>query len=216
MAAASHEPQSLHRVPAPITALQGAGGRAMARREITDNSVSQSRRCRWHIPLLVLIALFTVQCSFRKETDDAEWQKPEGAALQYDDGETIYVTASSLRIRELPSESGRAIGSLSKGDSAEILKRSGEWLQVLKLAEPGWISAKHVSAQATTSRQSLASVPTISRNSNDRSKRTNSRPERTNRQAESRRSFSWFGQKQCKKGKPCGNACISASRTCHK
>jgi uncharacterized protein YgiM (DUF1202 family) len=155
--------------------------------------------------LLILCAAFTVQCTSGPPTpnasssENAELAEPEGAALDYSDGETVYVTASNLRTRAEPSTAGHVMGSFGTGERAEILHRSGEWLQVVKDARRVWISAKHVSSSPPATPQSLAPLPS-----------------RTSRESDSDSGgFAWFS-KRCKKGKPCGNACISASRVCHK
>ncbi|WP_188820634.1 SH3 domain-containing protein [Novosphingobium indicum] len=155
------------------------------------------------IIFIVFAAFITVQCSGgvpnpdATASDEMELLEPQGAALKYDDHDSVYVTASNLRARSMPSMDGRVVGSFANGDSVEILKRSGEWLQVVKNAEHVWISAKYVSKAARASRRPPVNKATTSSSS----------------------MFSgghvWFGKK-CKKGKPCGNACISVKRTCHK
>ncbi|WP_036531253.1 SH3 domain-containing protein [Novosphingobium resinovorum] len=168
-------------------------------------SVSIGRRVR--LLCLLLGSLLMIQCTGGlpspdpSSSEDAELAEPEGAALAYDDGDTVYVSASSLRTRDGPSTAGHVMGSFRSGDSVEIMKRSGEWLQVMQDARRVWISANHVSSSSLTTRQSFASQPSSTSVSGDDSG--------------SGGGFSWFG-KRCKKGKPCGNACISANRVCHK
>ena len=162
---------------------------------------------RVNVLCLTLGSLLLVQCTGGlpspepSGSEDAELMEPAGPALAYNDGDTVYVSSSSLRTRDAPSTKGHVIGSFRNGDNVEIIKRSGEWLQVMKGTRRVWISANHVSSSSPVTRQSFASRPSSTRVSNDDSG--------------SGGGFSWFG-KRCKKGKPCGNACISVNRVCHK
>ncbi|WP_454796928.1 SH3 domain-containing protein [Novosphingobium lindaniclasticum] len=162
---------------------------------------------RVNVFCLVLGSLLMVQCTGGLSSpdpsgsEDAELTEPAGAALSYDDGDTVYVSASTLRTRDAPSTKGHITGNFRSGDNVEIIKRSGEWLQVMKDARRVWISANHVSSSSPVTRQSFASRPSSTGVSTDDSG--------------SGGGFSWFG-KRCKKGKPCGNACISVNRVCHK
>lgn len=154
---------------------------------------------------LVFCALLIVQCSggqpssYNSDGVDGLLAEPEGAALSYQNGETVYVTASKLRSRKKPSRSGRIVGRYRNGESLEIQKISGEWLKVSKRGHSGWISARYVTSQSPTSIHD----------------RTSASAGRSDDDSDSGGGFSWFG-KRCKRGKPCGNACISQSRTCHK
>ena len=132
----------------------------------------------------------------------ARLSPPTGAALDYSDGDTVHVTASSLRTRSEPSADGAVTGSLKAGESAKIVQRSGEWLQVAQGAALVWIAAKHVSSGPTRQPQQLLASPATDR------------PGRVRSEAEPA-GHSRFGR-ACKKGKPCGNACISKDRVCHK
>jgi uncharacterized protein YgiM (DUF1202 family) len=150
--------------------------------------------------LLILFCFLLPQCSLPSPAPDSdngsESPEPEGAALLFEEGEEVYVSVPSLRMRDAPSVEGRVVGSLSRGDSTEIVERSGEWLEVIRNTQRVWISAKHVSSARKTTKQVTPSQQSTYPN-------------------DSSTSHSWFG-KRCKKGKPCGNACIAANRTCHK
>jgi uncharacterized protein YgiM (DUF1202 family) len=133
-----------------------------------------------------------------QSTDDFELAAPDGAALNFSDGDTVYVQARSLRIRHSPAPSGAVVGSVGKGASLQVLRRSGEWLEITRNDSKAWVAARYVSPGG----QSASPVAA-------------SRPARSSSNNAGGGGFSWFG-KSCKKGKPCGNACISVSRTCHK
>lgn len=77
-------------------------------------------------------------------SSEALYPLPTGAAANYSDGETVTVTSSSLRVRSDPSDIGAVTGSLHRGESATIVRRSGEWLQVAQGAGLAWIAANHV------------------------------------------------------------------------
>ena len=160
----------------------------------------------FQLVLLASAALMAVQCTDAGRTPDAfasegdELPAADGAALDFDDGQTVYVTASDLRSRSEPSIDGDVVGSFGNGEQLEILERSGEWLKVAKGARHVWVSARYVATTSPSSRQSFLAAPKRSAGANNSSSST---------------GHAWFG-KRCKKGKPCGNACISVNRTCHK
>lgn len=132
-----------------------------------------------------------------QSTDDFELAAPDGAALNFSDGDTVYVKARSLRARHSPESNGAVVGDVRKGASLKVLRRSGEWLEITRNNGRAWVAAKYVSP-ATRPAPPVASTRTMRSSDNDIGG-----------------GFSWFS-KSCKKGKPCGNACISVSRTCHK
>ena len=137
-----------------------------------------------------------------------DFPEPEGAALLYDVGDTVYVTASGLNVRDAPRQDGRIVDRLSRGASVRISGRSTEWLKISDL--PRWVSANHVSSASPSTPQHL--LQPVSGTSK-RSYQSQSLYHAPARQEPSRRA--WVG-KTCKKGKPCGNACIAQHRTCHK
>jgi hypothetical protein len=78
--------------------------------------------------------------------DQAEALPPSGASLQFDDGDTIYVTASTLNGRSTPSADGQVVTKLSHGQSAQIVERSGEWLKVVTNVGAVWIASSYASS----------------------------------------------------------------------
>ncbi len=69
-----------------------------------------------------------------------------GAALSYSDGDTVYVDTNSLRMRDQPSGLGAVVGSLKRSQEVKIVKRSGEWPQVVQGLALAWIAAQHVTS----------------------------------------------------------------------
>lgn len=155
------------------------------------------------VVLLVILTMALSQCHggppSPTDSETSSLDEPSGDALLYDDGEEIDVTAKSLRARSEPSTQGAVVGSFKRGDRATVIQRSGEWMEVAKGAERVWISASHVKAARSTMPAAIADAPPAAE-----------------RRTETSSSTSFFFGKRCKHGQPCGNSCISWSRTCHK
>ena len=77
---------------------------------------------------------------------EAFYAEPSGAAAQFADGDRVAVTSTSLFTRSEPSTGAVVTGSFRKGETATIVRRSGEWLQVAQGAAMVWIAANHVKA----------------------------------------------------------------------
>ncbi|WP_420605910.1 SH3 domain-containing protein [Novosphingopyxis sp.] len=156
------------------------------------------------LSLVVFLVFAISQCNKATSVHDPNLPPAGGAALSYANGDTVYVTATHLNVRDEPNLHGRIIDSLTFGSKLRILDRSGEWIGFEKRHKRSWVSAKYVSDNQSLADQSSALGLTQAAKTPTE---TRSRP------AASRRSF--FAKK-CKRGKPCGNACISRDRVCHK
>jgi hypothetical protein len=156
--------------------------------------------------VLALLAILAVgMCSNRDAaTHDSTLPPASGHATKFDVGDSVYVTASNLNGRSVPSTAGRIVGHFRSGEAVQVVDRSGEWLKIIQNGTALWIVASHVSAtnphqlKPQTLLKSRTDEPPIHT-------RSRARPER----------HAFFG-KVCKRGKPCGNACIARSRVCHK
>lgn len=84
-------------------------------------------------------------------------EEPSGAALFYDPGDTVYITASALNGRAAPSSNGPILTKLSRGSSARVIDRSGKWLKVAAGATAVWIASSHVSSSRPSAPQPLYS-----------------------------------------------------------
>ena len=78
-------------------------------------------------------------------------------------GETVFVTADMLNVREGPGTSFRVLDLVNRGASLSVLARNaaGDWLQVRTLRSVlGWVSARYVtSGQAASSVASIQAPP---------------------------------------------------------
>lgn len=88
----------------------------------------------------------TNSTSLAPTASDSPLPDASGAAAQFSDGDTVKVTSATLRTRLSPSGSGAVSGALHRGETATIVRRSGEWLQVAQGAALVWIAANHVRA----------------------------------------------------------------------
>lgn len=79
---------------------------------------------------------------------EAAFADPTGAATNFADGDEVAISTASLRTRSEPSSTGTVVGTLHRGETVKVLRRSGEWLQVAKGATQVWIAASHVRAKA--------------------------------------------------------------------
>jgi SH3-like domain-containing protein len=170
------------------------GGNAVPSRKSTG--------CGWAV--LALVGLLAIGLCSRQSpiVHDPALPPASGAAAKFQRDETVVVTASSLNGRSEPSASGNVVGKLRAGSEVQVVDRSGEWLKVIKDGTTLWILASHVANRRPAQAQAL--VQAVSPKSRIVPK---PRPSSTSR--------SLFG-KVCKRGKPCGNACISRNRVCHK
>jgi Protein of unknown function (DUF4236)/Bacterial SH3 domain len=134
-----------------------------------------------------------------------------GAASAFKEGDTVYVTATTLNGRSAPSNSGKILASFPKGTPVKVSDRSGEWLRVVKDGVALWIIANHVTSNPPTQPQRLRASAI---NNQPSASKNDVRVRRVQSSNPSHHGF-FFG-KACKRGKPCGNACISQNRVCHK
>ena len=74
-----------------------------------------------------------------------ELNAPSGNAVQFDEGDTAYVTAGNLNARSGPSPNARVVTSLSHGSEATVIARSGEWMKVRTTAGDAWGSSSYTS-----------------------------------------------------------------------
>lgn len=139
------------------------------------------------------------------QANDTDWSAPTGEARSFSNGETAYVTASALNARSSPADDGEVHDRLTRGDTVTILNRSGEWLQIERAGRKLWIAAKHVSAMQPVQTKSQGLMSSRS-----------PEPSRPERIYASTPRHSYGGAKHCKRGQPCGNSCISWSKTCRK
>jgi len=80
------------------------------------------------------------------EIENAErFNAPSGNAVQFDEGDTAYVTASSLNARSAPSANSRIVTRLPLGSNAEVIARSGEWMKVQTTEGEAWVSSAYTS-----------------------------------------------------------------------
>lgn len=133
------------------------------------------------------------------------------ASDNFTEGEIAYVSTSSLNARTTPKASGKIIERLPAGTSVQIVDQSGDWVEIERRGKHLWISTRFLSATPPqTARQdakpSSDSIEMPSRHLEET---------RSTRQREPSRGSAWFGR-TCERGKPCGNACISQNRVCHK
>jgi len=105
--------------------------------------------------LLIAAILIIAKCSGSTSTDaspapaesaSSAYAEPTGAALRFADGDAVTINSAALRTRSEPSATGSVTGSFRKGETATIVRRSGEWLQVAQGAALVWIAANHVHA----------------------------------------------------------------------
>ena len=61
---------------------------------------------------------------------------------------TMYVTASSLRVRSAPSTSAAAIGSLKKGEAVQAITLSNGWYSIQWNGATGYVSAQYLTETA--------------------------------------------------------------------
>jgi len=149
----------------------------------------------WRLSLLVGAAAIS-SCG-----DDSTIDDPSGAAEQFEIGERFHVSASRLNGRSRPSIDGEVIASIPNDADLTIDDRSGEWVRANWQADDVWVHADYLDAGRAS--QGLVGAP-----ADGATKATIPTSGRSG-------SGSWFG-KSCKKGKRCGNSCISRNKTCRK
>lgn len=77
--------------------------------------------------------------------EDFQREPPSGNALDFDQGDTAYVTADSLNGRDAPSTISEVVTSIPHGNSVEVLDRSGDWMKVRASGRDVWISSAYTS-----------------------------------------------------------------------
>ncbi|MDT0574837.1 DUF4236 domain-containing protein [Croceicoccus sp. F390] len=150
--------------------------------------------------LIVAILLIWLSSCNSELPHDPNLAPASGAASNFTNGQTAYVTASRLNMRDGPSKADSVMGQLPIGSQVRILDRSSEWLKVAHNGAMLWISAEHVSETGPDHEVPASRLPVIA----------------TEQQSRAETSGGLFWGKSCKKGKPCGNACIARDRVCHK
>ncbi|MCP8969890.1 SH3 domain-containing protein [Ectobacillus ponti] len=70
----------------------------------------------------------------------AKYIKQEGTAAV----QTVKVTASKLNVRSKPSLYGSIAGTLEKGETAVVLAKEGDWLQVLYKGAAAYVNSQYV------------------------------------------------------------------------
>lgn len=113
--------------------------------DVPEKSSKITVGCGWMLAGVLGLALIAQVASHRVPSHDPNLPPASGAALQYENGQTVYVTASALNAREGPSINSNIAASLPTGSQATILDRSGEWLKIVQGGAMLWIAAKHVS-----------------------------------------------------------------------
>jgi uncharacterized protein YgiM (DUF1202 family) len=67
-----------------------------------------------------------------------------------------YCTANSLRVRQAPSSDASVVGSLSLGQAVEVLRRSGDFCEIIfkhPHGTTGWVSKIYISDKKVVVRQ---------------------------------------------------------------
>jgi uncharacterized protein YgiM (DUF1202 family) len=90
-----------------------------------------------------------------QEMDEGESEiaPPTGESTKFADGETVYITASSLNGRSEPSSEGKVVSAIPQSTSVKIIERSGNWMRVRGPKGNVWISSDHVSRSRPPRRQ---------------------------------------------------------------
>jgi len=71
----------------------------------------------------------------------------------------VKVTASSLNVRKGPSTSNAKVGSLKRGQTVDVLQKSGTWTKIkTSNGLVGWVSNKHITTSINSS-NSTAQAP---------------------------------------------------------
>lgn len=115
---------------------------------------------------IALAILFLSRCADSSPPEDAKSYpspteevgpagEPSAVAAQFDEGSSVYVTATALNARAEPTTDGAVVGKFARGQRLEVRQRSGDWLKVVQGATVAWIAASHVSQSAPV--QSLLS-----------------------------------------------------------
>lgn len=162
--------------------------------------------CGIMVVAALVLAILVGQCSGggNKGTPEplAAASTEAGESAAYAPGETVYVDTARLNGRAGPDSSARVLGHVRAGQSFTVAERSGDWVRIAQAGVFMWVAARHLSGSPPAGRvDSLMSAATTPRR-------------HRSRHAEPA-GHAWGG-KVCRRGKPCGNACIAVSRTCHK
>lgn len=70
--------------------------------------------------------------------------RSDSSSSDYQDGDTVKVTASALNVREGAGTDNSIIGSLSNGQTATVYSYWNGWIQIYYGNHGGWISADYV------------------------------------------------------------------------
>jgi hypothetical protein len=88
------------------------------------------------------LVLLIGMCS--SQSQEAPSTPASGANLQ--SGELTYVDSRSVNCRAEPSKQGTVKASLSRGQSATVIDRSGDWTKVSDMGQECWVSSSLLSA----------------------------------------------------------------------
>ncbi|MDO4174257.1 MAG: SH3 domain-containing protein [Eubacteriales bacterium] len=73
---------------------------------------------------------------------------------------TVYVTASSLNVREKPNTSAKTIGTLKKNTAVEVKSSQGDWYQITYNGKTGYISKKYTTTTKPATAQTTTTIYT--------------------------------------------------------
>lgn len=137
------------------------------------------------------------------------------AATSCRQARTEYVWADVLNCRAQPTTDSAVVAKVRKGQQVRVIETQEQWSHLE--APSCWVASRYLSnsfiAAPASGRNAAQSSDTSSAGGSAEPARFlgGSRSTRSDT-GESTRSY--FGSKQCKKGQPCGNSCISWNKTC--
>ena len=94
------------------------------------------------------------------ETGSYQGYVSENALVKTASSYTRYCTASSLRVRSKPSTSAKVIGSLSRGQSCQVVSASNGWSRIKYGGSYGYVSSDYLSKNKPSSSSSSSSGKT--------------------------------------------------------
>ena len=109
----------------------------------------------WFTAAILAIILLSTAGTSDPNSGEMPTPEPAGSTLPFTEGETAYVTASALNARTSPEGASEVKAKLAHGEAVTILKRAGEWLQIVKNGQKLWIAAQHVSSTRPVAPQGL-------------------------------------------------------------
>ena len=80
----------------------------------------------------------------QSSTAQLQDNRSDSSSSDYQDGDTVKVTASALNVREGASTDDSILGSLSNGQTATVYSYWNGWIQIYYGNHGGWISADYV------------------------------------------------------------------------